>query len=431
MRNFAKLLPLAFIVVAGTLCCASAADTAPPLSVNRDAFKDFKLSPQTIDMAASQKLAFGGNNKNQNGPQRQAYGIYIDALTAAINPDAKTSDGSLVADKLVEQIRNLIAPGHEPDAAAGLDGWTHHALAQAFVLAKATPEVWSKLSDDDKNRIDWIMKAMAVAASFQFDDGNDYRTSLHADDNTDKGWNPNHRLYLFCMLSAAAYFGPDQLNSILTAFSYDDYMKNFDTLGFTNIKAVWSCYDWKPILENGGTYTSPKKHVAMGTGTGVKHPFTYRKIPLSDIAGIYCAVTGDLYNQTVTNGVEGKSWILNNGSSPFLGQQGMMAEFNSKDAEGIRSDLDYCEEDFSSYPTMLMTLKVLGLWPANDTTKKLEKLMYVGNEDFLYKNATGFHSFSHGRGRDSQNVNAVKWLAFGYVQDLWNSYLKNAVKPQG
>jgi hypothetical protein len=400
----------------------SATASAPAvLTVNRDGFKDFKLSQSTIDEISAQKVEMGGGNKLQNGAQKPAYGIYLDALNACLTPNAEN------ADKVVDQIRELIAPGHEPNAGAGLNGWTHHAIAQAFVLAKATPEVWSKLSDDDKNRIDWIMKAMAIAGSFQFDDGNNYNTSLNADDNTNKNWNPNHRLYLFCVISAAAYFGPDQLNNIYTSFSYDDYMKKFDELGFSNIKATWSCFNWKPILENGGDYISPKKQKAMGTGTGVKHPFTYKKIPLSDLAGIYCSVAGDLYSQPVTNGVEGKSWILNNGSSPFLGQMGMMSEFNSHDAEGIRSDLDYCDQDFCSYPTMMMTLKALGMWPANDTTKNFEKLLYVGNEDFLYKNTTGFHSFSHGKGRDTQNVQNVKWSATAWLIDLWNSYLKNNV----
>jgi hypothetical protein len=440
MKNPLKplLLTIACAIVLSTLIRADDATPAPAtnpapaaapvaLTVNRDAFKDFKLSPSTIDEVSTQKVVFGGGNKLQNGAQKPAYGLYLDALTACLTPDAKTSAGQPIADSVVEQIREIIAPGHEPNAGAGLNGWSHHAVAQAFVLAKATPEVWSKLTDDDKNRIDWIMKAMAIAGSFQFDDGNNYNTSLNADDNTNKNWNPNHRLYLFCVLSAAAYFGPDQLNNIYTTFSFDEYMKKFDGLGFSNIKATWGCFNWGPILENGGDYVSAKKQKVMGTGTGVKHPFTYRKIPLSDLAGIYCSVTADLYHDTVTNGIEGKSWILNNGTSPFLGQQGMMSEFNSKDAEGVRSDLDYCDQDFCAYPTMLMTLKAIGQWPANDTTKNLEKLVYVGNEDFLYKNTTGFHSFSHGKGRDTQNVQNVKWSATAWLIDLWSGYLKNNV----
>lgn len=412
---------------------APAPVSAPaPVKVNidRQAFKNLTFSADLMNLAMSQKMALRGDNKLQNGAQKQSYGFYLNALMVSLNPDVKAPDGRPVADQLLVQIRDLIAPGHEPNAGAGLNGWTHQAIAQAFVLIKYTPEVWGKLTDDEKNRMDWIMKAMAVAGHFQMDDGNNYNTSLHADDNCFKGWNPNHRLYLLVVICAAAYFGPDQLNDIYTSFSYDDYMKEFDQLGFTNIKAVWSCYDWKPILENGGPYTSPKKNKEMGTGTGVKHPFTYQKIPLTDLSGIFCVLAQYCYSETVTNGVDGKSWILNNGTSPVLGQPGMFKEFNSKDAEGIRSDLDYCSEDFCSYTIMLMTLKVLGLWPDTEQCKNTEKLMYVGNEDFLYKNATGFHSFSHGKGRDSTPLEQGKWLGFGYVLEIWNNFLKTNIKPQ-
>src|SRR6202044_1033427 len=95
--------------------------------------------------------------------------------------------------------------------------------------------------------------------------------------------------------------------------------------------------------------------------------------------------------------------------------------FNSKDAEGLRSDIDYCNEDFCAYPTMLTTLKVLGLWPATDRTKAMESLMYVGNEDFLYKNATGFHSYSHAKGRDSKPLENVSLLRFGYITKPWTT----------
>jgi hypothetical protein len=79
---------------------------------------------------------------------------------------------------------------------------------------------------------------------------------------------------------------------------------------------------------------------------------------------------------------------------------------------------------------MMMTLKVLGLWPATDRARNTEKLMYVGNEDFLYKNATGFHSFSHGKGRDSKKLEDSKWLAYPFIVEMWNSYLKDKLKPQ-
>ena len=397
---------------------------AEPGKVNRDAFNGITFSPEIINMAAEQKLAFTGGNKLQNAPQRQAYGIYFNALITAVNPGVKTPAGKPVADILLTQIRDLIAPGHEPNAGGGLNGWTHSAIAQAFLLVKSTPEVWSRLNADEQNRMDWIMRALAVAGHFGYDDGNDYKTSMHTDDNSYKKWNPNHRLYLFVVLAASQYFGPDELNNIFTSFDYDEYLKKFDELGFTNIKAVWTCFDWKPLMENGGTYLSPKSNKEMGTGTGVRHPFTYEKIPLGNIVEIFALAQEYNYSDTVTNGIEGKSWILDNGSSPFLGQTGMMREFNSHDAAGTRSSLSYCEENFSPYTIMYITLDVLGLLPKDSPRiQEIGKRILVGNGDFLYKKETGFHSFQHGKGKDSVKGESAKWLPFPIVIELWSKYL--------
>ena len=396
---------------------------AEPGKVDRETFKDFKVSSEVMNMALSAKLSFKTGNTLQNGPQKEAYSLYLNALVASIEPDK-----SRVVDQFLTQLRYVIGAGHEPNAGGGLNGWTHCAVAQAFLLVKKTPEVWGKLSEDEKNRMDWIMKAMAVTGHLGFDDANDYKTSLHCDDNFNKKWNPNHRLYLFVVLSAAAYFGPEELNAIYTSFNYDEYMKKFNEYGFTNIKATWSCYDWKNIFEKGGKYISPKTKTEMGTGTGVRHPFVYENIPLVNIAEIYAAGAEYNYSEKVFDGIKGKSWTLNNGKSPFLGQMGMMKEFNSNDAAGKRSSLGYCEQNFCSYTVMLLTLKVLGYWTDSERCRKMEKLMYVGNEDFLYKTKMGFHSFSKGKGEDTPKFETVKWLAYPIVLELWNNYLKQSIK---
>ncbi len=428
MKVTVKLISVCciFILLNLVFDVPSAAETG---KIDRQAFKDLKISSEIMDMTvAVQKISLGGGNKLQNGPQKECYSLYLNALMSALNPELNSGGGGKVAERLLAQIRYIISPGHEPNAGCGLNGWTHCAIAEAFALVRKTPEVWDKLTGEEKSRMDWIMKALAVAGHFGYDDGNDYKTSLHCDDNSYKKWNPNHRLYLFVVLSAAAYFGPEELNKIYTSFNFDEYMKKFEEYGFTNIKTVWTCYDWKTIFEKGGTYTSPKSKKEMGSGTGVRHPFTYEKLPLADISGIYCAVAEYNYGEKVINGIEGKSWTLKNGSSPFLGQQGMMKEFNSGDAAGKRSSLGYCEENFCSYTAMLVTLKVLGLWTDSERCRKMEKLMYVGNEDFLYKTSMGFHSFAKGHGEDTPRFETQKWLAYPIVLELWNSYLKQNIK---
>jgi len=405
---------------------------AEPGKVNRDAFNGITFSPEIMNMAAEQKLTFATGNRLQNGPQRQAYGIYFNALLTAVNPEVQTPAGKPLGDILLAQIREIIAPGREPNAGGGLNGWTHSTIAQAFLLVKSTPEVWSRLSPEEQSRMDWIMRALAIAGHFGYHDGNDYKTTLHADDNSYKKWNPNHRLYLFVVLAASQYFGPKELNEIFTSFDYDAYIRKFDEFGFSNIKAVWTCHDWKPLLEKGGPYISPKSNQEMGNGTGVKHPFTYQQFPLENLVEIFALAQENNYSDIVTNGVEGKSWILNNGSSPFLGQSGMMREFNSKDASGIRSSLIYCEENFSPYTIMYVTLNVLGLLPKDSPRiQEIGKKIYVGNEDFLYKKETGFRSFHHGKGVDSVKGESKAWLPFPISNEIWNKYLKPQLGTAG
>ena len=170
----------------------------------------------------------------------------------------------------------------------------------------------------------------------------------------------------------------------------------------------------------------------MGNGTGVKHPFTYQQFPLENLVEIFALAQENNYSDIVTNGVEGKSWILNNGSSPFLGQSGMMREFNSKDASGIRSSLIYCEENFSPYTIMYVTLNVLGLLPKDSPRiQEIGKKIYVGNEDFLYKKETGFRSFHHGKGVDSVKGESKAWLPFPISNEIWNKYLKPQLGTAG
>lgn len=407
------------VLIAGAAVLLPAAEI---VAIDRAAFADLKVPDDQLTKAMGQKFAFGP--KLQNGSQVQAYGLCQNALLVAVNPALTSADGRSVADSVLTQVRSLLKGGSEPNAGGGLNGWTHHAVAAAMVCVRKTPELWSKLSADEQARMDWIMRAMAVAGHFQHDDGNNFTTSLHADDNSQKNWNPNHRLYYYVVLMAAAYFGPDALNADFVAFDWDAYQKKFDEFGFSNIMAAWASYDWKPILEKGGTYISPKTKKANGTGTGVRHPFTYKGLPLSDIAGIFCAQAEYAYGETVTNGIEGKSWILDRSDSPFLGQKGMIMEFNSKDAGGVRSDIGYCTENFQAFTIDLLALKVLGLWKKDDRCRNVEKLMYVGNEDFLYKERVGFHSFSKGKGHDSKKADTVPWLGYTYVLALWNGYLK-------
>lgn len=132
--------------------------------------------------------------------------------------------------------------------------------------------------------MDWLMKALAISGNWGFNDQNNYKTGFDLLGNFNKEWNPNYRnTYLNVVISAAMYFGADELDKIFTSFSYDEYMKKLEDLGYTNIIHTWSAAG-KDLMENGGECTllggiGASGMVAGqsgGKGAGVKVPFKYK-----------------------------------------------------------------------------------------------------------------------------------------------------------
>src|SRR5581483_9981060 len=212
------------------------------------------FSQSIIDDAVAEPL-LDFSNDLQNVPMEQAKAIYFMALAVHQDPNVKSpAGGTNVSVRLLAQIRSLITPNHEPNANGSLSGWTHGSIANAFVLVKNTPSVWSQLTSAEQTKIDWLMKAMAIAGHFCFDDGNNFLTGLGHEGNFSKTSNPNYREgYVGVVIAADLYFGSAALNGIYTNFSFDTYISQFQTYGWTNILSRWQSYNWKPILENGGS----------------------------------------------------------------------------------------------------------------------------------------------------------------------------------
>ncbi len=400
------------------------------------------LSQALIDDAVAAPLLAFQSDALQNGPMYQAKAIHFMALAVYFNPEIKASNGTLVRSTLLKQLRSVITGGQEPNAAGSFGGWTHNSIAQSFLLAKRTPVLWAELTTQDKERIDWLMKAMAVAGHFSLDDDNDFRSCLnHALGHWNKGWNPNMiEGYLGIVIAASLYFGPDELNKIFLSFSYDEYLAKFKEFGFSNILKVWQCYNWKPLMEDGGslgddpgspaTGYSVKYKVenagpagSYGSGAGVRNAFTYKGVPLSDPFGIFKKVADRNYSKTVIDGIPEKSWILDNSSSPYLGKQGMYLEFDGLDGEGRRSDAGYVMKDFLNSTTTGSTLKVLGYWGNGPAQKETEALMKVGCEDYIYKVSRGYHSYSHAKGHDTYEKDLVKNCGYSFCKEIWRQIL--------
>ena len=283
--------------------------------------------------------------------------------------------------------------------------------------------MWNALTATERDKIDWLMRAMAVAGHWCFDDDNDFKTGLRNDGGFRKTFNPNFREpYVGVVLAASLYFGANALNSAFTNFNYDTYLAAFTNHGFSNVLNAWQTFvtntpahTWKALLENGGTDDYG------GTGAGVRSAFTYQGVPLTNPMGIFRKLTEYTYGPPVIDGLGTNSFTLNGGSSPYLGQKGMLLEFNAADGNGPRSDANYAWLGWNCNLTTAATLMALGLWQNGYDNAVVQNLMEVGSEDLLYKLSAGFHSFALGVFSTNYTDATQNPKGYNFDRDLWRT----------
>lgn len=421
------------------------------------------FSQARINSAVAESLMTFVNtagNELQNAPMERAKAVYYLALVAHHDPEARTTTTSIkpVRERLIEQLRNLITGGREPNANGSLSGWTHGSIACAIALAKHTPAVWSALDDADIERLDWIMRALAVAGHFCFDDDNHYLTGLGYEGNFNKNSNPNYREgYVGVVIAAALYFGAEELNRIFLSFDHATYIAKFTELGFTNILARWDHGNLGDILMNGGALSFGGS--GRGSGAGVRNTFTYRGVGLEDLFGIFKKLADYNYgsDDTASTAVYPVSPAVNDGlaiggtvysftnsgvPSPHIGEPGMALELRgyqgSAQSPSPRSSLKYAADGWNNSVSTRATLEALGRWqgPGGEAISlrdDVEARMRVGSDDLIFKNVSGFVGWS-GSGGGSQNLEIKESFTdksrnlantgYFYNKDIWLNTLK-------
>lgn len=418
------------------------------------------FSQPVIDAAVAEPLMTFVNtpgNELQNAPMERAKAVFYLALVAHHDPDARATDDTLVRARLVQQLKNFAVGGREPNANGSLSGWTHGSIACALALAKHTPAVWSQLTSGDVERLDWIMRALAVAGHFSFDDDNHYLTGLGYEGNFNKNSNPNYREgYVGVVIAASLYFGATELNDIFLDFDYDAYIAKFTQLGFVNILARWNHDDVGDILMDGGPLSFGGS--GRGSGAGVRNTFTYRGAGLDDPFGLFKKLADYMYGSddtasaalypvatAVLDGlvIDGATYSYTNGTatSPHLGEPGMALELRgyqgSTQSPSPRSSLKYAADGWNNSVSTRATIEALGRWQASGEAAAfrddVEARMRVGSDDLIFKNAAGFVGWS-GSGGGSQNAEIKERLpdktrnlgntGYLYNKDIWLNYLK-------
>ncbi|MDP0498300.1 MAG: hypothetical protein Q7Q73_19075 [Verrucomicrobiota bacterium JB024] len=346
----------------------------------------------------------------------ESFALYTLCLEAYLEQEEGITPNTIIVEGVTERLRSVMAGGQEPECQGGLGGWSHGSFAWSLGFIRHTQALWEALSPAEQAKADLLMQALAVASCFCMDDDNDYRTMLDGDRNFRKYMNPNHQEgYVAAGLSAAWYFGNDELNRRLMQFDFDAFLEQLRQAGFTNIVACWTRIpETRRVLMEGGAYHG-EEDLDYGSGAGVHgNHFTYKGLELSDAWGIYRKMAARLFDHTaqteipVTGIPELFTHILERDAegnyliSPYEGQFGMCHEFKSTNAEkrgsNFRSSLFYVYEGWMNNMATATAIIARGQWdPQGDEDDALLDAIRVGTGDFHYKAEHGYFGFANGK----------------------------------
>ena len=371
---------------------------------------------------------------------KSANALYYLTLIARSYPDAKHSKKDVtVVDAALKKLHVFIDGGGEPFASAGC-WFGHGVVSSCFTLIKNTDVIYSQLTEEDIDRMDTIMAALAIAGNWQYNDANEYSTSFDLQGNMND--NANYRnTYLTIVLNAALYFGPDKLNEIYTTFNYDTYMDKFQKYGFTNIYDKWIDIGYsnaKELMETGGDayligqngdYFASTVGKYAGTGKGVKIPFSYNGLGLEDITEIFSeylvayTYAWKTISEYGTPDTISHCYIMSeNKTSPLEGQMGMMLEYATTDSGDIRSKTSYCFDSFMNVIPLFTNMKLLSGWDSSTQRMcELDNRIWVGNEDMIYKMIEGYHGRAISVNYEEYEYDYTS-SGYQFLKDIWYNF---------
>lgn len=411
---------------------------------------DDAINKGLLTLANQQTASSNGNSGGQIDSSQK-----LVTLAVVAYQESGTTRGTNAGNRLVLQLRNIVkgaqggTTSSEPSCLGGLLGWADSQVAAAILLAKNTPAVWNQFSADERSRMDWLMRSLAIVGHFQHDDDNNYGREADGNINFRKTFNSNITDgYVFCVIYASLYFGASQLNAIFTSYDFDTYIAQFDTFGWKNVKKAWTTVDaankrwdvageFKRLTMNGGTVGAGSKpgFDGSGDGLGVRNTFTYRGVPLSDPIGLYQETADRMYGLRVVSRVDvpdqAEDCFIadtpvkpftgnNNVISPYQGQMGMCWELgNIGMGGGFRSDVRYSYDGWHMHMVARAVLQLMGQWNAGASVESdLDRRIFVGSEDLLFKLDKGYRGRANGTYRDHFTADTIG-LGYNDTLELW------------
>ncbi len=378
------------------------------------------------------------------------------------------SNGMLCKDAVIQLLEFFLQGGNEPMASPG-PHWGHAVMSSALLLIKNTDVIYNELPQVTKDKMDWMMRAMAVGANWGYNKENEYSSGLDLHGNFGKYWNMNYQnSYISVMVNASMYFGAKELDQMFVNFDYNTYMDKFRQYKFINVIYAWETAG-KTLMETGiaadgenprtvaayGGNTTGSGGDPAGKGKGVKLPFKFddwfheRTISLQDknfaikmfsfqVAATYrykvqsangkpgdkdyCYILGDLIGEKENKETGEMEKVYRARTSPFEGRLGMFSELKSSDSYGKRCCLVYPYDSFEILTTLYTNMKLFGGWDSStQDMQALDEQIYVGNEDYIFRAEYGHRGYaSNGPVTEYEWSEAYRGNLF--IKDIWKNF---------
>lgn len=369
-----------------------------------------------------------GENHWQNDVLSRAPAFYFLSLVALLDPNAKSSQGTLVRKRVLAHVRNLLVGGNEPYAGGGILGWVDGQTALGLALSKSNPQVWSRLSNREREKVTLIMKALAVGGHWTLDHnlnpGGPFsstgpeRTLLRTDKGFRISFGPNHYMgQAAVMVAARIFFGSAQkVNDIFASFDKAKFVRSLNREKFSNIVRTWQV-DAKTMNKaiRGNTHNvGVEGRDTLGNmAKYLTYFFRYRGFNPDTL----------IQNNWTESTPDG---VLLTGRTPYLGRPGYMFEFRFGNA---RSSARYAYDGWRNFLPIRATLQAMGMWGETGFFETQNETMKWGSEDMIYKLTHGY------KGSNAPRVATGPHWQFGsmgyrYLKSIWRHYVDPSTRPR-
>jgi len=318
-------------------------------------------------------------------------------------------NGNIAAEnRLFQHINNLLIDGNEPDCTGALSSRGHAQAIGALALVRSKPHLWNKLDFQKQEKLNCLVKGCLIATAATSSDHDTFLSGLAGEGNFKKTWNPNYREgFIGELIASTLFFGITKSVQILESFDCEKYVDEAEKAGLPTMAALFrygkepdiKCYDIERVIKN-YTYTSPEEKKAYSLYELVPIHQSVTRFTFSG-GKIACYVPSDGSGGRLLEGCE---------NLPNKDKEGMLKEFNSTDAGGVRSSLSYSAQGWCNNVITGWLLDYFFGLPI-----EMDDLNQIGTTDLLYKATHGYHSVANKSTPQESDIDEYETnLSFGF-----------------